>query len=238
MALISEKVWEYSVGSDNWSPLTQTWQVDLSKPCAARAKIHLGWYYEKDLSSSGFLVGIMGITRKAPDGTIKAESFGGMNSNLFWRLSYYDDSLTGVSFAAYTTRCFGKIMFEIGFWQKLIKINKNALQITSADDEPDLAPAGAVALYDPKTGTIAHLHHTISSPKAKKASPELLQNAARKNAELLGQRVSKLKCLYIPKLSRMSSFYRVDLKKKKVIGTSVPEVVIDGKEQMNDELPF
>ena len=80
-------------------------------------------------------------------------------------------------------------------------------------EAPKLKSIYAVSLYDPKTGTIRHLHRVLSLEGSSPLDPQQIEKNAIANAEKLGHDVTKLKVLHSPDLQDISGHYRVDVKK-------------------------
>ena len=79
----------------------------------------------------------------------------------------------------------------------------------------------AVAVYEPSTGRIHHLHHTVAPASRKPASPAALTREALDHASRAGHTVTSLKTLILREPPAPGA-YRVDHDKKTLVPLPVP----------------
>lgn len=94
--------------------------------------------------------------------------------------------------------------------------SQNSEFFAQVGDTPKIESVYAVALYDPKNGTIFHMHHVILTANSLRPDPQIIEKEAISNAKKFGHPVDNLEVIHIDKLD-LNSKYRVDIESKKLI---------------------
>jgi hypothetical protein len=84
-------------------------------------------------------------------------------------------------------------------------------------DAPGLVNVSAVAIHDPSTGAIVHMHHALTLDGADVASSERCEADAMSYAKRLGVDVENSATLWIPTLDTVGGSWRVDVEAKRLI---------------------
>lgn len=89
-------------------------------------------------------------------------------------------------------------------------------------DTPKIESVYGVALYDPKSGTIHHMHHVILMSGIPRPDPKIIEEDAISNAKKFGHPIDILDVIHADKVD-LNSQYRVDTESKKLI--KVPDSI-------------
>jgi hypothetical protein len=89
---------------------------------------------------------------------------------------------------------------------------------------PEIESFYVVSLYDPKKGTIQHMHTALFTEGASKVESKQIERDAIAGAKKLGHDVKKLNILHTPNVSDFTSRYQVDLRRKKLVVMKEPEI--------------
>jgi hypothetical protein len=95
-------------------------------------------------------------------------------------------------------------------------------------DAPKLKSVYAIALYDPNSGKIHHIHHVLTMEGSSPMEPQEVEKNVIATAKKLGHDVEKLKVLHTQDLQDLSGNYRVDVEKKTLVKLpqrTIPEKV-------------
>ena len=87
-------------------------------------------------------------------------------------------------------------------------------QIQSAGKVAPLASIDAVVLYDPRDGTVMHLHHAITFEGARRGNQK---RQAIEAARRLGCKVDGLKLLHVRDFVPSAHEYRVDVERQELV---------------------
>ena len=101
-------------------------------------------------------------------------------------------------------------------------------------DTPKIESVFAVALYDPKNGSIRHMHHVILTANSLRPDRKIIEKEAIFNAKRFGHPVDNLQVIHIDKLD-LNSKYRVDIDSKKLIKITGSISEISKNEKANQQ---
>jgi len=103
------------------------------------------------------------------------------------------------------------------------------LTVQSVGTMPAVESIHAVAVYQKADGRVCHLHHAITFAGAERRPRQEHERNARAYAEKLGHDPVNLEVLHIPDFRPFAPKYRVDLKRKVLVGETIPEIGKDKK---------
>jgi hypothetical protein len=92
-----------------------------------------------------------------------------------------------------------------------------APSIQAAGEVPAVSYVAVIALYDPRDGRVAHMHHTMTLEGAQRRAPEEQEASARDAARRLGCDVGGLEALHVENLSPAGQQYAVDLSNRTLV---------------------
>jgi hypothetical protein len=110
--------------------------------------------------------------------------------------------------------------------------NQNSAFFAQVGDtpNPNIESVYAVALYEPKNGTIRHMHHIILTANSLRPDTKLIEKEAVSTAKIFGHPVDNLEVIHIDELD-LNSKYRVDIESKKLI--KIPSSVSENSKNEN-----
>jgi len=80
----------------------------------------------------------------------------------------------------------------------------------------------SIALYDPRDGTIFHMHHVMTMEGCNPRSLTDIENDAISFAQKLGHRTDNMKILHAPDNVNPFTKYRIDLSTLQFVEVAVP----------------
>ena len=92
--------------------------------------------------------------------------------------------------------------------------NDNFIQIGNL---PSLESVYSIVIYEPKDGTIRHIHHTMIFNKSFNIDPDRLEKEAKEYALRLGHKIDGIRVLHIRDNKDFKGMYKVDVKKQALV---------------------
>jgi hypothetical protein len=99
----------------------------------------------------------------------------------------------------------------------------HAKKIQSVGPAPAVVSIHAVALYDPKNGRLAHMHHVVTLEGAPQHQPNVHERNAREHAGRLGHDVKTLHALHVLNFQPSRTPLRVDVQKQALVEAPAPQ---------------
>ena len=85
---------------------------------------------------------------------------------------------------------------------------------------PSLRSVYSIVIYEPKDGTIRHLHHTMVFDKSFNIDANKIEKEARSYAQKLGHKIEGLRILHIRDNKDFKGMYKVDVEKQVLVKIS------------------